>query len=119
MQKLNFRIFISADMDDMETMPPLPPTEVADHETQPPLPAEEPHDQNDLNGPRPPEPLPLIEDVEINEIIPAPLESNLEQNHTEDHIMDHEHLNDNANKQGCPFAKTIPPNIDAANNEEE
>ena len=113
-------------MDDMETMPPLPPTEVADHESQPPLPAEEPHDQNDLNGPKPPEP--LIEDVEVNEIIPAPLESNLEQNHTtEDHIMDHEHLNDNANTQrndnantqSCPFAKVITPNIDAANNEEE
>ena len=106
----------AADMDDMETMPPLPPTEVADHENQPPLPAEEPHDQNDLNGPKPPEP--LIEDVEVNEIIPAPLELNLEQNHTtEDHIMDHEHLNDNANTQS--FAKVIPPNIDAANNEEE
>ena len=118
MQKLNFCIFFSADMDDMETMPPLPPTEVADHENQPPLPAEEPRDQNDLNGPRPPEP--LIEDVEVNEIIPAPLELNLEQNHTtEDHIMDHEHLNDNANTQSCPFAKMIPPNIDAANNEEE
>jgi len=108
----------AADMDDMETMPPLPPTEVADHENQPPLPAEEPRDQNDLNGPRPPEP--LIEDVEVNEILPAPLELNLEQNHTtEDNIMDHEHLNDNANTQSCPFAKVIPPNIDAANNEED
>ena len=54
---------MTADQDDVEMMPPLPPNDGNDHEVPPPpLPAEDPQDPQ-----QPPEP--QLEDGEVNDLV--------------------------------------------------